>query len=288
MNVSESEGIGIIGLGLLGAAIAERLQIAGYEVFGWDADPERLAMVSCAQPLKPAEMAARCDQILLSLPNSTIVESVIQGMEPALQPRSIIVDTTTGSPAIVERVAARLAEKQVSFLDCCVGGSSEDVRRHCGVVLCGGSFSAFEACLPILNAIASRAFHLGEAGAGTRMKLAFNLVLGLNRAVLAEGLDFARRAGIRPDVALEVFKCGAAYSRVMDTKGQKMIDQDFAPQARLSQHLKDVRHILAEGGEAGARLPLSEIHARILEEVEAAGFGAEDNSAVMRWFKGPA
>ncbi|MGA3189495.1 MAG: NAD(P)-dependent oxidoreductase, partial [Bryobacteraceae bacterium] len=228
----------------------------------------------------------RCDRIILSLPNSAIVELVIQGIEQALQPHSIVIDTTTGSAAIVEQLAARLEESQVRFLDACIGGSSEDVRQHRAVVLCGGAAAAFEVCRPIFGAIAERMFHLGGAGAGTRMKLAFNLVLGLNRAVLAEGLEFARKAGIRPEVALDVLKHGAAYSRVMDTKGQKMLDEDFAPQARLAQHLKDVRHILAEGGESGAVLPLSEVHARILQELDAAGFGANDNSAVIRWFKG--
>jgi len=284
MNVSQS--LGIIGLGLLGGAIAERLDVAGYEVFGWDTDPARLEMATRVQPLDPVAIAKRCDRIILSLPNSAVVELAIQGIERALQPDSIVIDTTTGSPAIVEQLAARLEENQVRFLDACIGGSSEDVRRHRAVVLCGGAAAAFELCRPIFEVIADRMFHLGRAGAGTRMKLAFNLVLGLNRGVLAEGLEFARKAGIRPEVALEVLKHGAAYSRVMDTKGQRMLDEDFAPQARLSQHLKDVRHILAEGGESGAVLPFSEVHARILQELDAAGLGDNDNSAVIRWFKG--
>jgi 3-hydroxyisobutyrate dehydrogenase-like beta-hydroxyacid dehydrogenase len=285
MNVSQGS-VGIIGVGLLGSSIAERLYGAGYEIFGWDTDPAHLDAAPFVQKLNSIAIAARCDRILLSLPNSAIVESVIQEIEHALRQGTVVIDTTTGSPAAVERVAARLAKKQVSFLDACIGGSSEDVRQHRAIVLCGGSATAFDACSPIFEAIAGRTFHLGEAATGTRMKLTFNLVLGLNRAVLAEGLEFARRAGLRPEVALEVLQQGAAYSRVMDTKGPKMIDGDFVPQARLSQHLKDVRLILAEGAESGGLLPLSELHARILQEVEAAGFGDDDNSAIIRWFKG--
>jgi 3-hydroxyisobutyrate dehydrogenase-like beta-hydroxyacid dehydrogenase len=116
--------------------------------------------------------------------------------------------------------------------------------------------------------------------------LVFNLVLGLNRAVLAEGLVFAEKSGIKLENALAVLRQGAAYSRVMDTKGSKMIEGRFEPQARLSQHLKDVRHILEEGASTGAPLPLSELHAKLLKEVEDAGYGAEDNSAIIRWFQG--
>jgi 3-hydroxyisobutyrate dehydrogenase-like beta-hydroxyacid dehydrogenase len=116
------------------------------------------------------------------------------------------------------------------------------------------------------------------------MKLVLNLVLGLNRAVLAEGLCYAAAAGVDPAAALEILKAGPAYSRVMDTKGQKMLAGDFTAEARLSQHLKDVRLILESGARAGASLPLSSVHRALLEKAEAAGFGAADNSAVIKAF----
>ena len=114
------------------------------------------------------------------------------------------------------------------------------------------------------------------------MKLVVNLVLGLNRAVLAEGLALASRAGLDLPTVLDVLRSGAAYSRIMDSKGQKMLQRDFQPQARLVQHLKDVRLILAEGQRVGARLPLSEIHRQLLQQVVDLGGGDEDNSAVLR------
>ncbi len=272
---------GIIGVGLLGNAISERIQASGFDLCGWDANPDILA-ASGLLKTKPLELAASCDRILLCLPNSTVVEAVVQEIETTLQPGTIVIDTTTGNPAVVERIAERLALRDVEYLDACIGGSSEDVRQNRAMILCGGSVTAVDACRATLDAIAPTVFHMGPAGTGTRMKLAFNLVLGLNRAVLAEGLTFAEKAGIEPADALRVLRQGAAYSRVMDTKGPKMIEQDFKPQARLSQHLKDVRHILEEGD---ALLPFSEVHEKILAEVEAAGYGEEDNSAVIRWFR---
>jgi 3-hydroxyisobutyrate dehydrogenase-like beta-hydroxyacid dehydrogenase len=112
-----------------------------------------------------------------------------------------------------------------------------------------------------------------------------NLVLGLNRAALAEGLTFARSLGLDPGLTLAVLREGAAYSRAMDAKGPKMIAGDFTPQARLSQHLKDVRLILAEARRAGAATPLSDVHRALLEAAEAAGYGEADNSAVIRAYE---
>jgi 3-hydroxyisobutyrate dehydrogenase-like beta-hydroxyacid dehydrogenase len=271
--------VGLIGIGLLGSAIAERLKVSGFRVYGWDADPSQKTNADVTWR-HPAAIAKSCARILLCLPDSSVVETVVEQIEPHLHPATKVIDATTGSPAAVDRIAARLALRDVQYSDACIGGSSEDVRRRRATVMFGGTQEVFIECQPIFESYAHASFYMGPAGAGTRMKLAFNLVLGLNRAVLAEGIAFARRAGIDPEAALDVLKDGAAFSRVMDTKGRKMIQRDFEPQARLSQHLKDVRLILEEGGS----LPFSEVHQRLLAELEAAGYGPEDNSAIFRWF----
>jgi 3-hydroxyisobutyrate dehydrogenase-like beta-hydroxyacid dehydrogenase len=111
-----------------------------------------------------------------------------------------------------------------------------------------------------------------------------NLVLGLNRAALAEGLWFARSLGLDLHQVLQVLRESMAYSRIMDSKGGKMVHANFEPQAKLSQHLKDVRLILRAAAKAGTQLPLSRVHRELLEAAEAAGYGAMDNSAVIRAF----
>ena len=117
------------------------------------------------------------------------------------------------------------------------------------------------------------------------MKLVVNLVLGLNRAVLAEGLCFAERSGVDPHQALEVLRAGPAYSRVMETKANKMLDGDFTPQARLAQHWKNVRLILSAGEWSGATLPLSTLHDQLLSGLIQSGFGDLDNSAIIKAFQ---
>jgi 3-hydroxyisobutyrate dehydrogenase-like beta-hydroxyacid dehydrogenase len=116
------------------------------------------------------------------------------------------------------------------------------------------------------------------------MKLVVNLVLGLNRAVLAEGLSFAKSIGVGPRQALEVLKAGPAFSRVMETKGEKMLSQDFSPQARLAQHHKDVKLMLDEAARTNLELPLSTLHEELLARLVAAGDGDLDNSAIIKAF----
>ena len=114
------------------------------------------------------------------------------------------------------------------------------------------------------------------------MKLVFNLVLGLNRAVLAEGLAFAKASGLDPRAALAVLRSGAAASAVMETKGEKMLNREFTPQARLAQHLKDVHLILQTAESHSTPLPFSTLHRSLLSDLADQGYGDEDNSAILR------
>ena len=117
------------------------------------------------------------------------------------------------------------------------------------------------------------------------MKLVVNLVLGLNRAVLAEGLSLAKACGMDLTQTLEVLQATPAYSAIMDPKGVKMIEQDFAPQARLAQHLKDVGLIRKLAREHGALVPLSNLHEELLRRAVEMGLGELDNCAIIKVFE---
>jgi 3-hydroxyisobutyrate dehydrogenase-like beta-hydroxyacid dehydrogenase len=282
--------VGLIGVGLLGSALAERLVGGGFRVLGADVDTDRLGALGRLGgdvAADASEVVGSCDRIVLSLPTSAVVRAVIDGVGSGPRPGSTIIDTTTGSPGDAEALGLRLAARGVEYLDATVSGSSAQARRGEAVLMVGGDTGAFGACRDLFDALARAAFHVGPVGAGARMKLATNLVLGLNRAALAEGLAFARSIGLDPALTLEILRAGAAASRVADTKGQRMVAGDFAPEARLSQHLKDVRLILAEARRVGAETPLSLAHLGLLEAAEAAGYGEADNSAVIRAFDPP-
>lgn len=281
--------LGIVGLGLLGSAVAERAVKAGFDVAGYDPDPacrRRLRRLG-GRPLgSAADVARECRQIVFVLPHDGVTREVVREMGASLGPGRAIFDATTGDPASAVRLGARLGRRGVEYLDTTVLGSSAEVRAGGGIVLAGGPRGLSPAHRAALRCLGSRVFFLGPCGAGARMKLVANLVMGLNRAALAEGLAFARSTGVDPEAALEVLRAGAAYSRAMDAKGPKMIRGDFAPAARLSQHLKDVRLILRAARRAGLRLPFETANRRLLERLEAAGKGGLDNSAVILAYEG--
>jgi len=272
----------------VGTAIAERLLAAGYGVLGYDLRAGQLEILARlgGRPQPSAEdVAVRCGRLILSLPTSAVAGAVLEEIKPRLAPGTVVVDTTTGAPEDAAAFAKSLCALGVEYLDATVGGSSRQVRTREAIFICGGTETAFARCRDLFEHCCREAYHVGPAGAGARMKLVVNLVLGLNRAVLAEGLEFARSSGIDPYLALDILKASPAYSCAMDTKGLRMLNGEFEPEARLSQHLKDVRLILAEGQRLAARLPLSTVHRGLLEEVEAAGFGASDNCAVIKAFQ---
>lgn len=282
------KSIGLVGLGLLGSALAERLISRGWSVSGFDVDPERRDALSNSGGIALAGLSevAAFDVILLSLPTSPVVAEVVSAIKGELRAGQTIVDTTTGNPADVESVADLLADSGVGYLDATVGGSSRQARDGDAIIMCGGADSVFTRSRSLFDDLAVKTFYLGPVGSGSRMKLAVNLVLGLNRAALAEALAFAEAIGLDPATTLEVLKAGPAASVVMATKGQKMLDREFEPQARLAQHLKDVRVILQAGSAAGARLPMSGVHRTVLEQLVEAGLGDRDNSAVIEAFRG--
>ena len=277
--------VGLIGIGLLGTELAQRLLKAGFVVHGFDLDVQRRAVFAesgGSVAITAADVFTRCGRVLLSLPSHREVEALLAANLSHLQRGQIILDTTTGDPATSAKLAADLAARGVAYLDATVSGSSAQVRDGAGVMMVGGDRAAFERCADLFAAMAAAHFHTGVAGTGAKMKLATNLVLGLNRAALAEGLAFARALSLDPGQTLAILQRGAAYSRIMDAKGDKMIRGDYAPEARLSQHLKDVRLIVDAGAAAGLPMPLSRTHREILEAAEAAGLGGLDNSAIIK------
>jgi 3-hydroxyisobutyrate dehydrogenase-like beta-hydroxyacid dehydrogenase len=283
----ERTAIGIVGLGLLGSAIAERLLDFGFAVTGWDIDPQRRSEHLSRGGLvatSAKELFSASPRVLLSLPTSEVVAQVLRECDSALRPGLVIIDTTTGDPESSAALGADLAQRGVHYLDATVAGSSTQARAGEVVLMVGGEPAMFAACHDLFAHLGERAFHVGGWGSGARMKLVVNLVLGLNRAVLAEGLSFALAQGIDPRLALEVLQSGAAYSQVMDVKGDKMLREDFSPQARLAQHLKDVRLILAAGKSTRAELPLSTLHGQLLNALVAAGYGESDNSSIIKAF----
>ncbi len=226
--------VAIIGLGLMGEVYAQRLLDAGFAVSGYDVDPARRARLAEIGG-KPAdtieELAKPASCVIVAVFSTAQVEDVIENhLLPALGEGSnkIVLVMSTCDPDQVAALAARVIPRGIRYLDLPVSGTSDQVRRGDGVALIGGDPAIAADVAPLLDALFARRFHVGKIGDGGRAKLAVNLILGLNRLALAEGLVFAERLGLDPAAFLEVAKGSASYSQVMETKGLKMVRGDFS------------------------------------------------------------
>ena len=284
--MSESP-IGLVGVGLLGTALAERMVAGGLPVLGFDTAKPQLAHLQqlggrVAESL--AEVAAASPVIVLCLPTSAVAQQVVAELSPGLRRGSSVIDATTGDPEDARRLQAALAERGAGYVTATIAGSSEQARRGEAVAIVGASDGDLAAAERVLATWTPRRFFVGTPEQAAQLKLIVNLVLGLNRAVLAEGLSLARACGVDLQRTLEVLQASPAYSKAMDTKGLKMIARDYAPQARLSQHLKDVCLIRQLASAKGASVPLSTVHETLLRKASERGFAQADNSAVIEAF----
>ncbi len=287
--------VGLIGLGLVGTALGERLLQGGCDVIGFDrCDKARAAWAAQggALALSPRTVGEQAGVVVLAVYDTAGVIEVIEGPGGLLEGRArtssptavrAVIDCSTGDPKALPALAARLAAHGVGFIEAPLSGSSRQIAQGHATMLLGGEAPLIQAHTALLEALAPRRIHVGGAGMGARAKLATNLVLGLNRAVLAEGIVFAERLGIAPETFLQLVLATPARSDAALEKGERMVRGDYvAPQSRIHQHLKDVVLMLANAAGQGQRLPLSETHAELLRAAVAAGDGELDNAAIVR------
>ena len=283
--------VGVIGLGLVGHAIAGQLLAADHRVHGYDISEAARERATSAgiHVLEDAAGVARAAQILfLCLMTSEDRRALLWGAQDlasALRPGCLLLDIATARPADILTDAARLAEQQVRLVDVSLSGSSAVIGRGEALALVGDR-EADAGYRDLLACFTKAQYFFDAPGEGNRAKLVVNMVFGLNRLVLAEALGVAAKAGFNLNTMLDVLKAGETYSVCMDTKGLKMIDGAYEPPvARLAQHAKDVDLILELARETGARAPVSELHAQLLRELVEAGHGGLDNAAIFKAFR---
>ena len=276
--------VGVIGLGLMGEVLAGRLMAAGFGVIGYDVDPaknEKLVAKGGEAAASPGGVAV-CETIALAVFNTDQVEEVCEkALLPVAKPGTVVLCTSTCDPDRIQALGERLKGTNLRFLETPVSGTSEQVRVGDGVGLIGGDPKTADDAKAVLDALFPRRFHIGKAGDGGRAKLAVNLILGLNRMALAEGLTFAERMGLDPKAFLAVAQGSASQSQVMGTKGPKMLARDFAPEGRVKQTLKDVHMMLDQAERLGQELPMLRVHCDVLESCVRAGEAERDNSIIV-------
>jgi 3-hydroxyisobutyrate dehydrogenase len=282
-----TQQIGLIGLGLMGGVFAARLTHAGFTVLGSDVDAGKRAAFAGPHRIPVddvGEIGRRCPVALISVLSIDQVEAVVEGpgglVEGARQD-AVALCASTCPPDRVAALAERSARHGLVLLDTPVSGTTAQVRRGEGLGLIGGDAEAAKRASAVLDAIYPKRFHIGPAGDASKAKLAINLILGINRLGLAEGLVFAERMGLDLGAFLNIARASAAYSQIMDVKGDKMVEGDFTPLSKVSQHLKDVRIMLSEAAARGQVLPVGEVLADVLEACMHQGDGEQDNAIMI-------
>ena len=283
--------VGVIGTGLMGMACAKRLLEAGFEVLGHDTEAKKLepfVALGGRAARSVADIARACDKVVIAVFSTDQVEDTVAGpggllaSRPEDAPPLTAICVSTCDPDRIAALAARLPTARLRYVEAPVSGTSEQTARGESLGLIGGDPAVVDAARDVIEAICPRWHPLGAAGNGGRAKLAINLILGINRAALAEGLVFAERMGLAPEAFLKVARESAAYSQIMDIKGGKMLNGDFSPQGYVAQSLKDFSLMLDQARRLKQQLPLGETYAGLMKGCVAAGEGELDNSVVIR------
>jgi len=280
--------VGVVGLGLLGHAVAARLLAAGHEVVGYDVLPDKIAAVVAGggkAARSVAEVANAAEVVCVVLPSLATVEAAIVGHGGLLEgsrPGQVIVQMSTISPSLTERLAGAAEARGRAFLDCPISGTSAQVARGDGIVIVGGDRALYDRWRPLLEAILPRAIYVGRAGHAMFVKLAANLLIAVHSAAAAEALTMVKKAGLDPALVLDVLVASAATSRMLEVRGPLIVKDDFPAQMKLDLFMKDLHLIQDAARGAGAALPLTDVAERLYATVQQAGHGGEDLSVVVK------
>jgi len=277
--------VGVIGLGLMGSAFASRLAAADIAVLGYDVDDAKcfaLAVAGCGAAAPLAQLARQCRIVIIAVYDAGQVRAVLS--EIAANARGappLAICTTTCAPDEIAGIAGLAASLRIPLVEAPISGTSAATRAGNATALVAGAAEAVADAADVLDTICVERVEAGSVGDAARMKLAINLILQGNRAVLAEGVVFAEALGLDGKVFLEAARRSAAYSKAMDAKGDKMRLRDFAPQSHIAQTLKDAELILREADLRDLSLPMTSAQASLLREAMLREGADADSSAVI-------
>ena len=274
----ENRNIGVIGLGVMGSAMAANLLKAGFAVEGFDVAPKAAAALKRAggAPLKSVA-ALKAPVLITSLPSARALHDVCA----ALRKKAVVLETST--LPIAEKTLARdtLAKKGVTLLDCPLSGTGAQARAKDLVVFASGDRAAFRKAEPYLPGFSRAHYYLGEFGNGSKMKFVANLLVAIHNVSAAEAFVLGMKAGLDPKVIYDVMANSAGASRMFQVRGPQMVASDYS-EATISVQLfqKDMKIIGEFAAEHGVPTPLFNASAAIYNAAVAQGFGREDTASV--------
>ena len=280
--------IAVIGLGIMGLPMAKNLVTAGHTVVGYNRSPQKAqdlaahggtAASSVAEAVKDAEV------VITMLPDSPDVQSVVEGEDGVFanaRSGALWIDASTIRPDVAVTLAEAAREAGLRPLDAPVSGGEQGAIDGTLSIMVGGEKADFDAAQDVFQGVGKTIVHVGPSGSGQTVKAANQLIVAGNIQLLAEAVVFLEAYGVDTDAALKVLGGGLAGSKVLDQKGQKMLDRNFDPGFRLALHNKDMGIVTAAAREAGVTIPLGAVVAQLINALVVRGDGSLDHSGLFK------
>jgi 2-hydroxy-3-oxopropionate reductase len=262
--------IAVLGIGFMGFAIGQRLCKAGHAVHAWNRTPEkaeRLRVHGASVHATPSSAAAAADIVVSVLEGGAAVEQVLFGHNAvhAMRPGTLFIDMASAKPREAKDHAARLSDFGVHHLDAPMSGGPSGAEAGTLAIMVGGKAEDFARAKVVFDLL-GHATHVGPHGTGQLTKLANQIIVGITLGAVAEALLLCQRGGADMAKVKEAITGGAADSRILQVHGQRMVERDFAPRARMGVQLKDMRNVLATAEEIGFHAPLTEWFEKLYAE----------------------
>jgi len=276
----------------MGNAMARNLLKAGHSLVAYDIVPallDRVVEAGAARGESCRDVAARADVVITMLPDGPEVEQAVLGANGVLEgarPGSTVVDMSSISPLVAQKVGAACAARGVAFLDAPVSGGEPKAIDATLAIMVGGDPAVFQKMAPVLQLMGSSVTLTGAVGAGNVTKLANQIMVACNIAAMGEALVLATRAGLDPEVVFNAVKGGLAGSTVLNAKAPMVIARNFKPGFRIRLHQKDLRNALLAAESMKVGLPLTSLVQQMLMALMNEGKGDLDHSAIVTFIEG--
>ena len=280
--------IGFVGLGIMGAPMAENLLKNGYSLIVSDIVEAAVArLVGKGAVSGSYADIGSCDVIFLMLPSGKICQSVLfqAGLCSAVKEGALVCDLSSQLPEEAEHAAAMLKEKGVRYADAPVtGGEPKAVSGELSILV-GAEEKDFDALLPLLSAMGKKITRVGGVGSGNAVKLANQIITNVTVGAIAEAVNLAAKAGVSPETLFDAIQDGAAGSAMLNTRAKKIAERDYAPGAKISINQKDMGNVLTFAEGKGLVLPLAKSYYRTLCRLSDMGLDGLDVSAVPEYYR---
>lgn len=279
--------IGFIGLGTMGRPMVRNLLKAGHRVTIYGrrrSVVDKLVAEGAQSKDSPAQVAEASTITITMLPDSPDVEQVMTGHNGVLEGADsgdIIVDMSTISPFVAQKIARVAADKGVDFLDAPVSGGESGAIAGTLSVMVGGSEPAFTRCEPVFRVLGKNITYMGESGSGQMAKLCNQVICALNIGAVCEGLALGAKAGLNMPKLLNVVSGGAASSWMLSNLAPKMLSRDFEPGFKIDLQQKDLRLALATAEQVKVPLPGTGLMHQLFRIAQAAGLGDKGTQALI-------